>query len=373
MKKIPFLLIIGLLSFTDSFSQEAQKAEMKPGYVLEVIFAKGSPIAFQKLDQKSVYGGFLRSPGYSLKKGESEIEAIRLSPHLDGGDIKVKVTLIKGIDWDIEETIADPVVGDNAVVINELKNFAVVPFEIRLVRAPLTVAQLPTIQNSTRSLNVSVEPVAASLPSFKVKILNSSSKPVLGFAHRTVSDGRTRLIGTPHSRREGNLIEPGQEYDFILPYPTVIVRESIGEAPAAQKVAQLTIDAVVFSDGTYEGDANRAAVVRGFKHGEKVQLSRIVSLLKSDAAASQATLSVKVERLSSLVSLDDLKPVTIDFPDLSANDLEHARSAAEVAAGDIQGDFKRNFGIGSKIPPALFNAAVKAAIAKCELLIEALP
>ena len=58
MKRTPFLLILLLLNYAGSVAQGSQKTDEYPDVVLEVTYAKGSPLAFQQIEQWSVYGGF---------------------------------------------------------------------------------------------------------------------------------------------------------------------------------------------------------------------------------------------------------------------------------------------------------------------------
>jgi hypothetical protein len=133
------------------------------------------------------------------------------------------------------------------------------------------------------------------------------------------------------------------------------------------------ISCVVFADGTYEGDAGAAASVLAPKLGEKIQLTRILTLLRSETSAERAALSQAVDRLPVEISSDDFDRFLKGFPELSSYDKDYARAGAQVAAAGIQADFKKNFGTGATIPPDVLADAVKAAILKCEKLIQSLP
>lgn len=372
MRKIFPVVSLYLLLSAVSFAQTDQKAEPQSPYLIEVTQTASVPHSFQKLEQASVYGGFTFLPGWP-RSGEIMIEGVQIRPRVENGEIKVKVTVLRGTYWDKPEVVADYTLSEKPVLLDALKTVGIVPFELRLVRAPTTVAALPTVINSTRSLVVTVEAVAAALPSFRVKVTNSSSKPVLGIAYVTMADGRRRNIAAPRGRNGNSLIDVSQTFEFTMPYPLKAVRGAVSEGPVPETGAELKIQSAVFSDGSYEGEAGPAARILGAKLGEKVQLNRILSLLRSDAAADKETLSAKVEALSQSITEEDFGSILRTFPDLNAGERDFARSAAEVSANEVQVNFKKNFGKAGLIPVNKFNDAVKAAILTCEKVIASLP
>jgi hypothetical protein len=372
MKRISFVVVLFIGSLSQCFSQDTPQLEAPPDYVLEVKQSEGVPLSFQKFEQASVYGGFRFLPGWP-KANVPAVTAIRIRPRMEDGQIRVKVTAIRDEAWETDDLVADYALSEKTITIDELKNFGIVPFEIRLVRAPPSVADLPTVVNKTRSLVVSVEPTTGTLPSFKIRILNSSGKAVFGYRSNTVLDGRKRFIAAPRGRRGTNLIEAGVVFEATLPYPTQLVHESIGELPNAKKGAEFQLLAVVFADGTFEGDAGAASQLRASQLGQKVQLSRILELLHSDVRTDPALLAEKTEALPSTVSDSDMAVLLRTFPRLSKDEIGLAHATAEADSADIQRDFKRNFGKGSKIPAEKFDDAVKAATMVCEKVIASLP
>jgi len=151
-----------------------------------------------------------------------------------------------------------------------------------------------------------------------------------------------------------------------------LITESTGEVPEAVPGLQLNILAVVFADGTYEGDPIPAARLRAYKLGEKIQLTRILTLFRSKSATYE-TLATKVDDLPYAISESDVSSLSAVFPGMPPAELENWRSAAEVSAHDIQKDLRKTFGEGSTIDPQVFSNAVKGAIAKCEKWLNALP
>ena len=373
MKNILLLFPLLLGFFAHALAQGDQKPDPNFGFVVEVIYAKGSPIAFQKVGQEAVYYGYSPLPGWSRKPGELAVQGVRVVPRLEAGEVKLKVTAYRGDHQEAEDTVGEYTLSERTTVLDELRNFGVVPFEARLVHASQTVANLPTVVNKTKSLIVTVEPNSSTMPNFKMKVLNSSAKPVFGFAFNVYSEGKARLMGVPRGEDGANLIEPGAAYESKAGYPTQLVRESSAVPPTTMSSAELQILSVVFADGSTEGDGGPAVRLRAYQLGAKVQLSRILSILRSGAATDPDTLSAKIEKSPVSISSDDMSSILNAFTGLAPSELEAARASAEFSAMEARNDFKKVFAKGSFVPGDAFNDAVKAAILKCESLIEALP
>jgi hypothetical protein len=169
------------------------------------------------------------------------------------------------------------------------------------------------------------------------------------------------------------LINPGSFYEKDFPYALKSITQTTGEMPQPIEGLQLNVVAVIFMDGTYEGDRVDAARFRAYKLGEKIQLTRILELLRSRSAASWETLAPKVDELSYKIMSTDISPLLTEFQGLSAGETENLRSAAEVSANRIEKDFVGTFGTGKTIDPAVFSTAVNGAIAKCQKWLDSLP
>jgi hypothetical protein len=377
MKSIKlFILVFSILSILVSlgFAQEGrQPSPIADTFVVEVTYAQGSPLTYQRIGGWTWYAGFRTVAEFSPPSGTRPVEAVKLYTREEAGIVKVKVTVLRGKDFEFEDPVAEYSVGTEKVALSELSKFGVVPFELVLVRAPLTAAYLPKVNNSTKSLVVSVEPMVANLPSYRLRVLNISAKPVAGFSYNSFLEGRRRFTGMPQQFDGTPLIAPGSSYEKVFPYALKTSTQSNGEVPQPIEGLQLNVLAVIFADGTYEGDRTEAVRFRGFKIGEKIQLTRILELLHSKLAASWATLAPKVDELNYRVAVSDIEPLLVEFPGLPDAEVENVRDAAEVSASRIQKDFAGTFGSAKQIDPSVFSAAVNAAAAKCQKWLDSLP
>jgi len=373
MRKLLLLLVIFGCAPAHRAQENIQQQSLSRAYVVEVTYFKDRPFAYQRIGGWTWYGAFQLVPGYKSTSEVLPVQAVKLYTREDAGVVKVRVTVLRGKDFEFEDPVAEYSVGTEKIAVSDLSKFGIVPFELELVRAPSQVASLPSINNKTKSLVVSVEPTTGNLPSFKARLLNSSAKPVAGFSYYTFLDGRKRFIGMPQKHDGSNLIGPGATFEMNMPYPLKPTTRSAGEIPETLDGLTLNVEAVFFVDGTYEGDRTEAVRFRGYETGEKIQLTRILDLLHSKSAASWATLAPKVDELPYRVIVPDIAPVLAEFPGLPDSEVENVRDAAEVAASGIQKDFAATFGTSKPIDPAVFSTAVNAAIARCQSWLDSLP
>ena len=377
MQNIKLLLAVLLmvLSCAPVFvaQQNKQTQSMSGQYALEVSYARGAPFVYQLIGTSTWYAGFQTISGLKYPAGVRPVEAIKLYTREEGGTLKVKVTILRGQNLEFEEPVSEYTVGSEKVVVDDLSRFGVVPFELSLARAPSTVAYLPKINNSTKSLIVSVEPVVSSLPSYRIRVLSSSAKPVAGFAYNTWLEGRRRFSGMPQQFDGTPLIAVGGSYEKVFPYALKTTTQSTGEVPPPIDGLQLNVTAVIFADGTYEGDRTDAVRFRAYKLGEKIQLSRILELFRSKSASSWDTLAPKVDELNYKITATDMASLITEFPGLNDGEVELLRGGAEVSASRIQKDLVGTFGTRKRMDSAVFAAAVSGAIAKCQKWLDSLP
>ncbi len=112
---------------------------------------------------------------------------------------------------------------------------------------------------------------------------------------------------------------------------------------------QIQIKAAVFDDGTYEGDAEMAAAVRGYLAGEKMELPRLIPLLENALNSSNADLTEGLRNLESQVSsvLSDADPQTVRtltsaFPQSGGSISREIKETMEVTATTIKSNLLKD-------------------------------
>ena len=273
-------VLLGAASIA-GFAQNAAPPVSR-GVALEVTYFKGRILAYQRIGEGTWYELFQRPEDWKPREGELPVAAVRISPRYEDGVVKVRVSVLRGRNHETEDGVVQYTVSaDQKTVVKELTAFGVVPFELQLVRAPTTVADPPTVVNKTKSIDVSVSPSESTLPTFKARFANNSSKPVVAWAYNTAVDGVRRRIASPRNEDGSPLMSPGESKEWTMLYPTKVSPVSTGEVPAALPGLVMNIQTVIFADGTYEGEPLPAANYLGLVAGQKTQLRAFLKLAQS--------------------------------------------------------------------------------------------
>ncbi len=95
----------------------------------------------------------------------------------------------------------------------------------------------------------------------------------------------------------------------------------------------------MFEDGTFEGDPESAAMIRGFRAGEKMELPGLITVLdkalaapSADVGAALKDLELEVSSLSSDVEPGLLQSLAADFPEFGQEEDKRIKSPVEVSA-----------------------------------------
>jgi len=127
--------------------------------------------------------------------------------------------------------------------------------------APATVS----VTNVSRALDVHVEPVAPSVPAYRIVVANRSTRALIALQYET-SRGATRIVGGRRkTERNEPIAPPGRQYVF--------------EIQPGSAIDRLAITALLWGDGAIEGDGALAADERVLDIGKAVQLRRVLKLL----------------------------------------------------------------------------------------------
>jgi hypothetical protein len=227
---------------------------------------------------------FTISPDRLIKRSDKDNEQVSMvlvSAAFDGSFWKIKVSVLKGEFYDKgeQEVGAYSARESEKVTINEMGPLGVEPFDVSVVRLNQSAAIRPDVKNKTKSIEV-MNVVASTVPNpYHLLLRNLSDKPVLALEVNTYVGNRLRFLAWPQGPWDHPIIEPGGTYDVG------ITSEGKGETTAygyvPEQSTSVEIGAVVFADGTYEGNPLLAAVIKAQMTGCKIQLSRVLPLLQS--------------------------------------------------------------------------------------------
>jgi len=346
------LFTIGLtVSAANVFAQQNVQAPTR--LALEVTYYPGRSPAYEPVpgpDAKpsgAWFALFGRIASWQPPAGAEPIEAVRVNSRVEGDAVRVIVSTLSGRKaLENEQPVGTYLIHETEKIsIDDLKQFGIEPFQIKLVRVNPNVPTVPPVilKGVESVVVIDSMPKETTLPSYRIILRNQSNKNIVGLGVDVVAGGRVQLTSKPHGIDGQPLIPAGKEYWLTVAAPNRAQPTLGGYVPTSPSGQQIQIKASVFDDGTYEGDAETAAAVRGYRAGEKMVLPRLIPLLEAALNSSNANLTEALGNLESQVSSvgSDADPqivqtLTSEFPQESDARSREIKATMEVSATTIK-------------------------------------
>jgi hypothetical protein len=286
-----------------------------------------------------LFSNFQRASNWRQPAGSRPVSAVNVVSRLEGDSVKVNVSVIRGK----EEFVAEYTMRENEkIIIRDLTKFGIEPFEIRAVGLTLGASDLPLIVNRSNSLTVErLEPVDSEIPSIKLVLANNSEKAVSAISYKVTVDGKLRSSGKPEGMDGKTLIKPGESFEAIIPNAHLGVKDSEGKTISLEPNKTLIISAVVFEDGSFEGDNAEAARFLVIKFARKIQTKKIIALLEKTAETDSSLdeLGKGAANLSVEVDENDFSKFINNFAALPDKEKDYLRSAVNAVLKDAKSSF----------------------------------
>jgi hypothetical protein len=352
-------LAVGLSSAVAAGQDAAPRAQGK--LVVQVEYFKGAPPAFEPVPGSAWYGRFATQGTPQPRSAADTVLAVDVKTRLEGERVVIKVGVHVGErQFDRLEEVGTyyAAVGEK-VAAADLEGVGVVPFIFKVLRVNDADTAAPTVSNKTQSIEaVITEFTPTPLPRAKLTLRNLSSKRVRAVYLRQVLNGRERVSSYAAERGGKTIMEPGGTYERDIGITT-------GQSSRAdftpEAIDSIVVVTAVFDDYTYEGEAEPAASKRALDEGERVQLARLVALVREARAAAAAARGAETPEAvrvfkSKLAAIGyDAPPTSVDaivksYPELGPGARENAKIAIEVSMhavrrellDDLEG-FERKF------------------------------
>ncbi|MFZ1700711.1 MAG: hypothetical protein WBO10_01080 [Pyrinomonadaceae bacterium] len=307
MKVISFVfsLQFGILIFGSIASAQLRADVPKPsGKILEISFRAAVPPAQMELKSHEPSGAWTtnidRIKGWKLPAGQRPIQAVNVESRLVGDRAEIKVSVFSGTRFgEFDDLIAtlSLAVGQSTTV-EQLAKYGFEPLKIRMVTVTPTIVNVPVVINSSPSVQVLVTPAISTLPAFGVKFTNGAPKDILALIWHTESDRKMLSSAMTHSQYGKSLMLPDETYDTSF--------KAARPDPMANGLT-LYVDAVVFSDGSFEGNRHAASHFLSFVIGRKQALSKLIPILT--ASVQDQTKAIDP---ASLIEQVNATPVDLD-------------------------------------------------------------
>jgi hypothetical protein len=247
------------------------------------------------------------------------VRGVNIVTRKESGAVKIDVSVFTGNQlYDTAEPVATYIARENEhIVIAELAKFGVGPFEIGVVRKARVIPDPIPVKNDTRSVEViSLEPKDSTLPGYSLTLKNISNKNIVSIELTVYVRDKKHMVCQPRGKEWALLGEAGAVFKADVRGVEVAVKTQQGYVPESPQGQTLVIGTVMFDDGTYEGDARVAAEFRAMLVGNKMQLTRMLTLLRNaiEAQAADPMMAIgNLKRQISSMSFDEDIPVPAEL------------------------------------------------------------
>jgi hypothetical protein len=264
--------------------QQSERTPPRPEYVIEFHTTDGclfAPIAGPANRGSLLYA--LRRPGNYLpdSSGRPILSKIAVHAEQTGELWSVKVAIGAGEFYDAgdQQIAAFTLRTNERADVGEAARFGLGPFRVGVVKVLSQDASKPRITFKTQSISVEKLEVNALPEPYHLFLKNNSDKDVLAIQYNTYKDQQFLHLNWLELPQPRPLIKAGDVYRFEVLSQDRTCADPDGYRPVQSN--RIEIATVVFVDGSYEGDAGLAALVRGNALGNKKDLERVVATLSN--------------------------------------------------------------------------------------------
>lgn len=353
LKPITLAGLAVVLCFSTVTSQEPRSRRTASEFNIEILNLGVRPHVFSIPVPPARNGYYAhmelkRVPDWKAS-GEVPVEAsaLRLEFYLEGGVPWIEITGYLGkiephssrpSEWGTLGTakvVSRALPPEETITIAETERFGIVPFQVRAFRAAPWSVGPPQITNKTQALTAFA--ITEERPSYTLSVRNVSHKLITAIQWYGVENGR-RTGGSGMSG--GPIIPAGRSFEIRLWFGFTEDKarpEAADKEPATKR--EIVIAAIVFDDGTFEGEADEAAEMAASMTGGRIQHFRVNRLLRNISAATgneQAQVLKNLKRditaLSEEVDAGLVVELRSRFAEAS-EDMRNRRIKEEVANG----------------------------------------
>lgn len=285
------VLILGFTAFVATAA--AQRPPLKASdFNVEILNLDDRPhvLALYEPPARGAYIAHVNLKRISNWKASAEVpveaSALRLQFWLEGNTPQLEVTAYldkiaprSNPEWEKMATtkvVSRCLAQDETVTISETERFGIQPFQVRTFRAQPWSVGPPLITNKTQALNV--DSMSEARPVYTLKVRNVSHKAINAIQYYGIENDR-KQGGSGSSAAP--LIPAGRI--FMIQQRFDLTEERLQTKPQAI-TREIVIAAVVFDDGSFEGEPDVAAEMAADMVGNRIQLTRVILLLRKVAA-----------------------------------------------------------------------------------------
>lgn len=292
-----------------------------------------------------------RIPEWKISEEAPEAtNALRLRFWIEAGMPQIEVLAHLGkvetrpYEWDKQKAtkiVSRQLPIDETITITETQAFGIVPFQVKVFRAQPWSVGPPQVTNKTQALTVLS--LTENRPVYTLTVRNVSHKAINAIHWYGIENGQ-KQGGSGTSAAP--LIAAGRPFELRQRF--ALAEERIQSEPGVLQPAnkeivpsnrEIVIAAILFSDGTFEGEPDEAAEMAADSAGERIQVSRVLWLLEKMSGTAETEYEVRLKKLkndiralSEEVDARVANELITQFADAS-EDMRNRRIKEEVANG----------------------------------------
>jgi hypothetical protein len=194
--------------------------------------------------------------------------------------VRVDVSVLRGSPHQKEDPVETVyVTREQPVRAERLREFGVEPVTFSLVPLKPTMLTPPQVVNKTAGLDVAhIESVMDVRRGYRVSIRNLTTKPAVMFFLKAYTDSRFAWSNRQDQQDGSAVIAPGDTFVLAAPGTSGNIASDAGWAPSSIDTIELT--AVLWDDGSFEGDAQEVESALLSYIGRRAQLDRVVGIMQ---------------------------------------------------------------------------------------------
>jgi hypothetical protein len=301
-------------------------------------------------DRSMWFVRFERLAGWQQPAGALPVRAVEVSSRVESETaLKIEVSVRMGERFhdEVKLVAAYSVRVDERVAVEELKEYGIVPVELRVVRTKAAAeAAPPYVESRTSALElVGVEARETTFPSYVVRLRNVSGKDIAAL-HVDYYTGKAHSSMRPQHPQNLPLIKAGAVYELNASGGDGGDLTADGYTP--RSLQKVVVSTVVFTDGTFEGAPLAAAEQHALLYGRKLQITRALALLRNALEAPDAGEATSVARFKAQVAAlnEEVEPQVVErlaakFPSLNQGDRQMLNVAVRFYLHEVKTDLLR--------------------------------
>jgi hypothetical protein len=329
-------LAAGLLSALTVAAQEPQAAPLSK-LSLKVVVGHGRPTFYPLPDKNKQGAGGLfgagQLPSARLLSGPP-VDTVQLAFAREGSGARITVYAHRGSGESRESLkVAECFVSERQeYTVTQLAAYGVEPLTLSVVGRVEVELVPPRVDSRLQAVEVSEVKIHAEAPSFELVLRNVSDKEVRAIEIEEYRGMMSKGPPPMYDWRRTLPVKPGKTFSVTLEFGWN--GKETPEGHAVEPPDRVQLKSVLFTDGSYEGDSRFAARAEALREGRKVQLKRVLELLRgleetpADYASVQG-LAQQVEMLDSTFEWPAVSAFAERYRVLYGDELERLKGLIE--------------------------------------------